>query len=111
MVDVATGWVVCAGLRNKRQETVFSGLQRLQADLPFPIRGLDSDNGGEFINRVLLAYCADQGITFTRGRPYAKNDACHIELCGYPHNSTYADSGIMPTRVDCRDQTVVSTSA
>jgi len=80
MVDVATSWVVCAGLRDKRQETVFSGLQRLQADLPFPVLGLDSDNGGEFINRVLIAYCAEQGITITRRRQYAKNDACHIEL-------------------------------
>ena len=79
MVDVATGWVACAGLRDRRQETVFSGLQRLQADLPFPILGLDSDNGGEFINRLLIGYCAEQGITFTRGRPYAKNDSCHIE--------------------------------
>jgi Integrase core domain len=79
MVDVATGWVACAGLRDRRQETVFSGLQRLQADLPFPILGVDSDNGGEFINRLLIGYCADQGITFTRGRPYAKNDSCHIE--------------------------------
>ena len=58
---------------------MFSGLRRLQADLPFPILGLDSDNGGEFINRLLIGYCADQGITFTRGRPFAKNDSCHIE--------------------------------
>ena len=79
MVDVATGWVACAGLRDKRSETVFYGLQRLQADLPFRILGLDSDNGSEFINRVLLDYCAHQGITFTRSRPYLKNDTCHIE--------------------------------
>jgi hypothetical protein len=79
MVDVATGWVACAGLRDKRAETVFYGLQRLQADLPFPILGLDSDNGSEFINRALLDYCASQGITFTRSRPYLNNDTCHIE--------------------------------
>jgi hypothetical protein len=79
MVDVATGWVACAGMRDRRQQTVFSGLQRLQADLPFPILGLDSDNGGEFINRLLIGYGTDEGITFTRGRPYAKNDSCHIE--------------------------------
>jgi len=79
MVDVATGWVACAGLRDKRAETVFYGLQRLQADLPFPILGLDSDNGSEFINRALLDYCASQAITFTRSRPYKKNDTCHIE--------------------------------
>ena len=68
-----------AGLRDKRQETVFHALQRLQADLPFRILGLDSDNGTEFINRVLLDYCTSQNITFTRSRPYLKNDTCHVE--------------------------------
>jgi hypothetical protein len=63
MVDVATGWVACAGLRDKRQETVFHALQRLQRELPFRILGLDSDNGTEFINRALLEYCTDHHIT------------------------------------------------
>ena len=79
MVDVATGWVACAGLRDKRQETVFHALKRVQADLPFRILGLDSDNGTEFINRALLDYCTEHGITFTRSRPYLKNDTCHVE--------------------------------
>ena len=79
MVDVATGWVVCAGLRDKRSETVFHALHRLRPELPFRILGLDSDNGTEFINRALLEYCTDQGITFTRSRPYLKNDTCHVE--------------------------------
>jgi Integrase core domain len=79
MVDVATGWVACAGLRDKRSETVFHALRRLQADLPFRILGLDSDNGTEFINRALLDYCSEHGITFTRSRPYLKNDTCHVE--------------------------------
>ena len=79
MVDVATGWVACAGLRDKRSETVFHALQRLCAELPFRILGLDSDNGTEFVNRALLEYCTDQGITFTRSRPYLKNDTCHVE--------------------------------
>ena len=79
MVDVATGWVACAGLRDKRQETVFHALRRLQAELPFRILGLDSDNGTEFINRGLLDYCSEHGITFTRSRPYLKNDTCHVE--------------------------------
>ena len=79
LVDVATGWVTCAGLRDKRSETVFCGLQRLQAELPFPILGLDSDNGSEFINQVMLAYCQTEAITFTRSRPYRKNDGCHVE--------------------------------
>ena len=44
VVDVATGWVVCAGLRNKREDTVLAALERLRDDLPFPMLGLDSDN-------------------------------------------------------------------
>jgi hypothetical protein len=61
-----------------------------------PIRGLDSDNGTEFLSRELVAYCASPGITFTRSRPYTKNDNFHVELCGCPHNSTYPNSAIMP---------------
>jgi Integrase core domain len=88
MVDVATGWVVCAGLRDKRQETVILALQRLRAQLPFRILGLDSDNGTEFINHALVEYCTHHGITFTRSRPYLKNDTCHVEQknCALPHN-------------------------
>jgi hypothetical protein len=68
MVDVATGWVACAGLRDKRQEMVFHALRQLQANLPFRILGLDSDDGTEFINRALLDYCTEYRITFTRSR-------------------------------------------
>lgn len=78
MVDVTTGRVVRAGLRDKRQETVFYALQRMRAELSFRILGLDTDNGTEFINRALLDYCTDQGIAFTRSRPYLKNDTCHV---------------------------------
>lgn len=44
-----------------------------------PLLGLDSDNGSEFINRGLYAYCETNGITFTRSRPYRKNDSAHVE--------------------------------
>jgi hypothetical protein len=79
LVDVATGWVSCAGLRDKRAETVLAALRRLRRGLPFQLLGLDSDSGSEFLNTALIAYCADQHITFTRGRPYRKNDGCYVE--------------------------------
>ena len=79
LVDVATGWVSCAGLRDKRAQTVLAALRKLQEGLPFKIRGLDSDSGSEFLNTSLLDYCTDQHITFTRGRPYRKNDGCFVE--------------------------------
>src|SRR5947209_9867498 len=47
--------------------------------LPFPILGIDTDNGGEFINEVLIAYCEQEHLTFTRGRPSLKNDQCFVE--------------------------------
>jgi hypothetical protein len=47
--------------------------------LPFPLLGLDSDNGGEFINDILYRYCVDEKVTFTRSRPYKKNDQAHVE--------------------------------
>ncbi|MBV9168548.1 MAG: transposase, partial [Chloroflexi bacterium] len=56
-----------------------AALERLRDDLPFPMLGLDSDNGSEFINRTLICYCTDTGVTFTRGRPFNKNDGCHVE--------------------------------
>jgi hypothetical protein len=78
-VDVATGWVALQAVRNKGELAVFEALGRLRATLPFALRGLDCDNGGEFINHNLLAYCAREGITLTRSRPYRKNDSCHVE--------------------------------
>lgn len=47
--------------------------------LPFPLLGLDSDNGGEFINHHLATWCAAEEVILTRSRPYRKNDACHVE--------------------------------
>lgn len=79
IVDVATGWTEQAAVPNKAQKWVFEALQDLKRRLPFTILGLDSDNGGEFINHHLLAYCNEQEITFTRSRPYRKNDNCYVE--------------------------------
>src|SRR6266567_6271474 len=56
-----------------------SALQRAQTRFPFPILGLDTDNGGEFINEEVAAYCVREQITFTRGRPYEKRDQCFVE--------------------------------
>lgn len=98
-VDVATSWSACVGVRNKGEDAVFRALCQLRTELPFPLLGLDSDNGSEFINRAFFRYCSAEGITFTRGRPYRKNDSCHIEqknwsvvrrLVGYARFELYA---------------------
>ena len=78
-VDVATGWMLCRGVRNRGEAAVFEELAEIRRRLPFPLLGLDADNGGEFINRTLVHYCQDEAITLTRARPYRKNDSCHVE--------------------------------
>ena len=66
-------------MKNKAQRWVLAALLEVTAAFPFPIRGIDSDNGAEFINAHLLRYCGDNQITFTRSRPGNKNDGAHVE--------------------------------
>lgn len=83
LTDVATTWTETMAVRNKAQAWVFEALKRLRKNLPFPLLGLDSDNGSEFINDYLQAYCEKENITFTRSRPYRKNDNCFVEQKNY----------------------------
>ena len=78
-VDVASGWSECVGVWGKGQERVGTAIHRVRQHLPFPMLGLDSDNGSEFINQHLYNYCRLNRITFTRSRPYKKNDGCYVE--------------------------------
>lgn len=79
VTDIATGWTEIRSVRNKSAKAVFLALVEIQAALPFPLLGIDSDNGSEFINYHLLRWCIQQEITFTRSRPANKNDGCHVE--------------------------------
>jgi hypothetical protein len=79
LTDVATGWTEPRALKNKARRWVVAAIDEVGGVLPFALLGIDSDNGSEFINDHLLAYCNQHQITFTRGRPYRKNDSCHVE--------------------------------
>ena len=78
-VDISTGWTECQAVFPRNRHTVLEAIQAMQARLPFDLLGLDSDNGSEFINEMLFQYCQYQKITFTRSRPYHKNDQAHVE--------------------------------
>lgn len=79
MTDIFTGWTECAALPNRSQQSVQCAIERIRGRLPMPLLGIDSDNGTEFINHLLKRYCDEHKITFTRCRPYKKNDQCHVE--------------------------------
>lgn len=104
VTDIATGWTVNRSVRNKAQKWVFAALQHVLAAFPFPVLGIDSDNGGEFINDQLLRYCETNKITFTRSRPGNKNDGAHVEqknwarvreLVGYYRYDTAAELDLL----------------
>jgi hypothetical protein len=87
MIDVKTRWVELYGLLNRSQATVSAAIVACRGRLPYALLGLDSDNGAEFINHDLKRYCEQEHITFTRCRPYKKNDQAYVEqknwrLCG-----------------------------
>ena len=79
VTDIATGWTENRSVRNKARKWVLAALDDIARAMPFPILGVDSDNGSEFINHHLLAWCDKRQITFTRSRPGNKNDGCHVE--------------------------------
>ena len=79
LTDVATGWTECLPLLHRGQDAVIQALTYARRLLPFPLLGLDTDNGAEFINAAVLAYCAETETTFTRGRVATSNDQCFVE--------------------------------
>src|SRR5215207_7946391 len=79
LTDVATTWTECLPLLHRTQHGVVHALQRARGMFPFPLLGIDTDNSGEFINEELMAYCATEQLTFTRGRVANKNDQCYVE--------------------------------
>lgn len=79
MTDIATGWTVSTAFMGRSERFCVAAIDEVKPSLPFPILGIDSDNGSEFINAHLKRYCERNSITFTRGRPNKKNDSAHIE--------------------------------
>jgi hypothetical protein len=79
LTDIATTWTECLPLLHRTQEAVVQAVERARQLLPFPLLGFDTDNGSEFLNQQLFDYCAQEQITFTRGRTANKNDQCYVE--------------------------------
>lgn len=79
LADVATSWSEQVAIMGKGERAAVAGIEAAQDRLPFPLLGLDSDNGSEFINWHMYRYAKKHHLTFTRSRPYRKNDNAHVE--------------------------------
>jgi hypothetical protein len=86
-VDIRTDWTEQRALENRGQHCTLTQLRDLEASLPFALLGVDSDNGGEFINHHVVAWTGQRPrpILFTRSRPYHKNDNAHVEQRNWTH--------------------------
>ena len=86
--DICTGWVEMRALHGRGQHATVEQLQDIEKAQPFLWLGLDSDNGGEFINRHVLRWCQKdrrQPIYYTRSRPFRSNDNAHVEQKNWTH--------------------------
>ena len=85
--DVHTQWTETRAVPNRSQATVGARIAQIEASLPFPILGFDTDNGGEFLNWHLLAYFGKRNkpVHFTRSRAYRKNDNARVEQKNWTH--------------------------
>ncbi len=83
--DILTTWVETRAILGKSEASVVRALDEMRHSLPFPLVGIDSDNGSEFINAHLQKYCLENRIEFTRGRPYKKDDNAHVEQKNWTH--------------------------
>lgn len=91
LTDINTQWTECRAVWHKAAKGVVAQIKDIEAHLPFKFRGFDCDNGSEFLNKYLLAYFSqkkrryDIDFTFTRSRPYHKNDNAHVEQRNWTH--------------------------
>ena len=86
-VDYATGWVEVRGMWGRGQAGTLDALKDVENRLPFPLLGLDSDNGGEFLNHHVLGWLQkrERPVFMTRSRPYKKDDNAHVEQKNWTH--------------------------
>ena len=85
LTDIHTAWTEPRAVLGRGQSGVQQALAEIAEGLPFPLLGVDSDNGSEFINWHLKAWCDRQQIQLTRGRPYKKDDNAHVEQKNWTH--------------------------
>jgi hypothetical protein len=83
--DILTTWVESRAVLGKAEDVMVEGLDEMASALPFPLKGLDSDNGSEFVNWHVWRYCKRNKIQPFRGRPYKKDDNAHIEQKNWTH--------------------------
>jgi hypothetical protein len=85
MVEIYSGWSEQIAVAGKGENGVIGAVDEVKKNLPFELRGMDSDSGSEFINWHMVRYCERNDLFFTRSRPAMKNDNAYVEQKNYTH--------------------------
>lgn len=85
IVEIATGWSEQIAVMGKGEEGIVKAIEAIKQALPFDLKGLDSDTGSEFVNWHMVRWCKENNLSFTRSRPYYKNDNAYVEQKNYTH--------------------------
>ena len=104
--EISSGWEEAEAIMGKGQIPTFEALQQIRERTPFEWKGIDSDNGPEFINDHLVKYCEKENIEFTRSRPLKKNDNAYIEQ----KNWTYVRKTFGYLRYDTNEELSIMNS-
>ena len=81
MIDVATGWSERAAVLGRSYLVMEDAFSRILERLPFQVRELHPDNGGEFLNDLLIRFWGNAfpDAELSRSRAYQKNDNRFVE--------------------------------
>ncbi|SOE87868.1 Integrase core domain-containing protein [Burkholderia sp. YR290] len=79
LTDIASGWTECVAMRTRNQMLIIEAFDKVAAELPFAMLGVDSDNDSAFMNQNVFDYCKGHGLEQTRSRAYKKNDQAWVE--------------------------------
>jgi len=85
LTDIGSTWVETRTVLGKGEMGILEAFREMSDGLPFAVKAIDTDNGGEFINHHLWRYCEQKKLGFTRSRPYKKDDNAHIEQKNWTH--------------------------
>lgn len=85
MVEIATGWTEQIAVVGKGEAGIVKAIEEIKQNLPFNLKGLDSDTGSEFVNWHMVKWCKEHDLFFTRSRPDRKNDNAYVEQKNYTH--------------------------
>jgi transposase InsO family protein len=85
--DTDSQWTELRAIWNRGGHATTLRVREIEQALPFSVKGVNTDNGPEFLNGHLIRHFKERGVVIpqSRSRPYHKNDNAHVEQKNASH--------------------------